>query len=259
MKNELTDLKLKLKTSFDDLEKDKKKEMKMNKNKFVQKQVFCSYCKSYQDQTHFCKMKAVYINYDRYNKLIIEAATLAGAQRTGDVDGDSEDCDSITAYKNVMEMDLEYHRQCKIWKEEDEKNNIKEEQKEDIQRFNKTMKTFGIDQDEVNRLKTILETSRAVKKGNPPMNQFLTGIEKQLKTYPKQVIGYTDKFLHVLLMFKNKPGSEKWCHTLDQLRKWNTLPEKLVTELSDSVKNDKEWRTYEFYEDKERKKKWLLK
>ena len=49
MKNELKDLKLKLKTSFDDLEKDKKKEIKMNKNKFVQKQVFCSYCESYQE------------------------------------------------------------------------------------------------------------------------------------------------------------------------------------------------------------------
>ena len=48
----------------------------------------------------------------------------------------------------------------RIWKEEDEKNNIKEEQKEDIQRFNKTMKTFGIDQDEVNRFKTSLETRK---------------------------------------------------------------------------------------------------
>ena len=48
-------------------------------------------------------MKSVYINYDRYNKIIIEAATLASAQRTGDVDGDNEDCDFIEAYKNVME------------------------------------------------------------------------------------------------------------------------------------------------------------
>jgi hypothetical protein len=104
IKSELKELKLKMNKSFDDLDKDKKKDQKMNKHKFVQRQMYCRYCSSYQDQTHFCKKKGVYINYDRYNKIIIEADTLAGAQRSGDVDYEDEDVFQLT-YKNVMEMD----------------------------------------------------------------------------------------------------------------------------------------------------------
>ena len=134
-----------------------------------------------------------------------------------------------------MDMDVQYNNEAIIWKEADKREQIEEQieeqQKEDIQSFNKTMKTFDIDQDEVNRFKSSLGTSGAV--------------SKRPGFHVSAIFGYADKFLHVLLMFRNKPGSEKWCHTLDQLRKWETLPAKLVTELADSVKNDKEWKSFE--------------
>ena len=86
-----------------------------------------------------------------------------------------------------------------------------EEQKEDIQEFNTTMKTFNVDQEEVDKFKA----------------SFRYDIDWLSRSESSAICDHADKFLHVLLMFKNKPGSERWYHTLDQLRKWETLPAKV--------------------------------
>ena len=51
-----------------------------------------------------------------------------------------------------------------------------------------------------------------------------------------------DKFLRILLVFKYRPGSEKWWQTLNRLRNWENLPAEVVNELVDLVKGDKEWK-----------------
>ena len=99
------------------MKKEIKIEMKSikHKNFQIQKQVLCPYCDGYQESVHFCTVKKCQINYDRHNKVIIEAETEAGAQRRGNVD-DYGDCD-ITSYKNVMEMDF----QCQMERKNEEK------------------------------------------------------------------------------------------------------------------------------------------
>ena len=106
-----------------------------------------------------------------------------------------------------------------------------EQRKEDVKVFKETMNTFGIEQQEVDRIKSSLETSGTVRQGYP----IITGPR------PEKEIGYADIFLHILLLFKKRPGSEKWWQTLNHLRKWTTLPAGVVTELVDLVKNDKKW------------------
>ena len=54
-----------------------------NKQKYFQKQIFCYYCATYQDSVHYCTKKKCHINYDRNNKVIIEAETEAAAERKG--------------------------------------------------------------------------------------------------------------------------------------------------------------------------------
>ena len=96
----------------------------------IQKEVFCHYCESYQDSVHLCTVKKRHINYDKQKKIINEAATEDGAQRKGNVDG---------------------YGDCDIMK--------KKEQKEDVKVFKETMPNFGIEQQEVERIKSSLETS----------------------------------------------------------------------------------------------------
>ena len=90
-----------------------------------------------------------------------------------------------------------------MWKKADKREQIEEQQKEYIQEFNTTMKTFSIDQKEVDRFKASLFASG-------PVNALDSLSDSSA------MFGHADK-----------RGSEKWYHTLDQLRKWETLPAKV--------------------------------
>ena len=83
------------------------------KNFQTQKLILCHYCATYQESVHYCTMKKCHINYDRNNKVIIEAETEANAQRKEDNNGDYK----IISFKNVMEMDLDHQSTSVLWKE----------------------------------------------------------------------------------------------------------------------------------------------
>ena len=61
-----------------------------------------------------------------------------------------------------MDMDVSCRVLAEMWKKADWKEQIEEWQKEDIQEFNTTMKTFNDDQKEVDKFKGSLFPSGAV-------------------------------------------------------------------------------------------------
>ena len=135
-----------------------------------------------------------------------------------------------------MDMDVYCREEAEMWKKADWKEwlettqeQIEEEQREE---FNTTMKTFNVAQKEVDKFKASLFASGAV-------TAWVSRSESSA------ICDHADKFLQVLLMFYNKPGSARWNHILDQLRRWGTLPAKIVTEIAASVKNGEEWRSFE--------------
>ena len=93
---------------------------------------------------------------------MIESKTEAGAQRKGDYDGEDDDWDSLRSYRNVIDMDVYCREEAEMWKKADWKEQIEERQKEDIQEFNTTMKTFNVAQKEVDKFQASLFASGAV-------------------------------------------------------------------------------------------------
>ena len=123
----------------------------------TQKLIFFYYCASYQEPVHYCTMKKCHIDYDRNNKVIIEAETEAAAQRKGNEDI----CGAligITSFKNVMEMDIEHRSDSVIWKEEMERNRNWENKKERYEIIVETLESFGIERTVIWKMKTSLET-----------------------------------------------------------------------------------------------------
>ena len=68
---------------------------------------------------HYCKVKEKHINYDRFNKVVIEHKTEAGAQRKGDYDGEDDDWDHLISYRNAMDMDINCREEANMWKKAD--------------------------------------------------------------------------------------------------------------------------------------------
>ena len=130
--------------------------MKSSKNKSFQKGIFCPFCDKFQERLHYCQVWRRHINYDRFNKVKIVSKPEAGAQRKGDYEGDTDCVDSLISYRNVMDIDDYCRKEAEMWKKADMREQIEEEQKKDIQEFNAIMKTFSIDQKEVDGFKASL-------------------------------------------------------------------------------------------------------
>ena len=76
-------------------------------------------------------MKKCHINYDRNNKVIIEAETEAAAERKGNYEIYG-DWNKMKTFKNVMEMDKSHCDDEEKWYKEMEKNRKEEKQKKKI-------------------------------------------------------------------------------------------------------------------------------
>ena len=67
---------------------------------------FCFYCCTYQESTvHYCEKQECFVNYDRFNKMVVKAELEEAAERKPGYQN-HDDWIDLVIYKNPLEMDV---------------------------------------------------------------------------------------------------------------------------------------------------------